>query len=143
MDYKYLDDYLDNLPFLKELSYLELVFFINISMKYSEVEDNDSATFEFRKILDELLTKIRVEDENQYNFIKDYYENGYKIDPEGVNEFITGLISKVKLLSQSFNQSAYIVLNEDKWGKLNYLFLILEKYYIIILFYSSFVQKKM
>lgn len=114
MDYKYLDDYLDNLPFLKELSYLELVFFINISMKYSEVEANDSATFEFRKILDELLSKIRVEDENQYNFIKDYYENGYKIDPDGVNEFITGLITKVKLLSQSFNQSAYIVLNEDK-----------------------------
>lgn len=114
MKYRYLEDYLDNLPFLKELSYLELVFFVNISMKYSIAEENESATFEFKEILNDLLSKIREEDENQYVFIKDYYENGYKIDPEGVNEFITALINKVKLLSQSFTQSAYIVLNNEE-----------------------------
>lgn len=113
MKYTTLDDYLNSLPFLKELSYLELVFFINISMKYSVLEENQNAKFEFEEILNELYEKIKMEDELLYNFIKNYYDNAVNNDPEGAKEFLASLISKVKFLSQSQNQKTYIVINED------------------------------
>ena len=112
MRHSYLNDYLDSLPFLKELSYLELVFFINISMKYSILDENQNAKFQFEEILDELFDKIESEDKNLYRFIKDYYENAFENDPDGVKEFLANLINKVKYLSQSFNQKTFIVINE-------------------------------
>ncbi len=112
MRHSYLNDYLDSLPFLKELSYLELVFFINISMKYSILDENQSAKFQFEEILDELFDKIESEDKNLYRFIRDYYENAFENDPDGVKEFLANLINKVKYLSQSFNQKTFVVINE-------------------------------
>ncbi len=112
MIHSYLNDYLDSLPFLKELSYLELVFFINISMKYSILDENQSAKFQFEEILDELFDKIESEDKNLYRFIRDYYENAFENDPDGVKEFLANLINKVKYLSQSFNQKTFVVINE-------------------------------
>lgn len=112
MNHRYLNDYLDSLPFLKELSYLELVFFINISMKYSILDENQNAKFQFEEILDELFDKIEAEDKNLYRFIRDYYENAFENDPDGVKEFLANLINKVKYLSQSFNQKTFIVINE-------------------------------
>lgn len=112
MRHSYLNDYLDSLPFLKELSYLELVFFINISMKYSILDENQSVKFQFEEILDELFDKIESEDKNLYRFIRDYYENAFENDPDGVKEFLANLINKVKYLSQSFNQKTFVVINE-------------------------------
>ncbi len=112
MIHSYLNDYLDSLPFLKELSYLELVFFINISMKYSILDENQSAKFQFEEILEELFDKIESEDKNLYRFIRDYYENAFENDPDGVKEFLANLINKVKYLSQSFNQKTFVVINE-------------------------------
>ncbi len=112
MSHSYLNDYLDSLPFLKELSYLELVFFINISMKYSILDENQNAKFQFEEILDELFDKIESEDKNLYRFIRDYYENALENDPDGVKEFLANLINKVKYLSQSFNQKTFVVINE-------------------------------
>lgn len=112
MIHSYLNDYLDSLPFLKELSYLELVFFINISMKYSILDENQSAKFQFEEILDELFDKIESEDKNLYRFIRDYYENAFENDPDGVKEFLANLINKVKYLSQSFNQKTFVIINE-------------------------------
>ncbi len=112
MIHSYLNNYLDSLPFLKELSYLELVFFINISMKYSILDENQSAKFQFEEILDELFDKIESEDKNLYRFIRDYYENAFENDPDGVKEFLANLINKVKYLSQSFNQKTFVVINE-------------------------------
>jgi len=112
MNHRYLNDYLDSLPFLKELSYLELVFFINISMKYSILDENQNAKFQFEEILDELFDKIESEDKNLYRFIRDYYENAFENDPDGVKEFLANLINKVKYLSQSFNQKTFVVINE-------------------------------
>ena len=112
MSHSYLNDYLDSLPFLKELSYLELVFFINISMKYSILDENQNAKFQFEEILDELFDKIESEDKNLYRFIRDYYENAFENDPDGVKEFLANLINKVKYLSQSFNQKTFVVINE-------------------------------
>ncbi len=112
MRHSYLNDYLDSLPFLKELSYLELVFFINISMKYSILDENQSAKFQFEEILDELFDKIESEDKNLYRFIRDYYENAFENDPDGVKEFLANLINKVKYLSQSFNQKTFVIINE-------------------------------
>ena len=112
MRHSYLNDYLDSLPFLKELSYLELVFFINISMKYSNLDENQSAKFQFEEILDELFDKIESEDKNLYRFIRDYYENAFENHPDGVKEFLANLINKVKYLSQSFNQKTFVVINE-------------------------------
>ena len=113
MKHQFLDDYLESLPFLKELSYLELVFFINISMKYSLLEENLNAKFQFEEILDELFEKIETEDRELYRFIRDYYDNAFENDPEGVKEFISSLITKVKFLSQSLNQDTFIILNKE------------------------------
>lgn len=112
MGQSYLNDYLDSLPFLRELSYLELVFFINISMKYSVLDDNQNAKFQFEEILNELFDKIETEDKDLYRFIRDYYENAFENDPDGVKEFLSSLINKVKFLSQSFNQKTFIIINE-------------------------------
>lgn len=112
MGQKYLNDYLDSLPFLRELSYLELVFFINISMKYSVLDENQNAKFQFETILNELFDKIETEDKDLYRFIRDYYENAFENDPDGVKEFLSSLINKVKFLSQSFNQKTFIIINE-------------------------------
>lgn len=113
MKHQFLNDYLNSLPFLKELSYLELVFFINISMKYSILEENQSAKFQFEEILDELFDKIKAEDKELYRFIKDYYDNAFDNDPEGVKEFLSSLITKVKFLSQSSNQDTFVILNNE------------------------------
>ena len=113
MKYQFLNDYLESLPFLKELSYLELVFFINISMKYSILEENFNAKFQFDEILEELFEKIETEDKELYNFIRDYYENAFENDPDGVNEFLSNLLAKVKFLSQSFNQKTFIIINDE------------------------------
>lgn len=112
MRHSYLNDYLENLPFLRELSYLELVFFINISMKYSILDENQSAKFQFEEILTELFDKIESEDKDLYRFIKDYYENAFENDPDGIKEFLSSLINKVKFLSQSFNQKTFVIINE-------------------------------
>lgn len=112
MRQSYLNDYLDSLPFLRELSYLELVFFINISMKYSVLDENQNAKFQFEEILNELFDKIETEDKDLYRFIRDYYENAFENDPDGVKEFLSSLINKVKFLSQSFNQKTFIIINE-------------------------------
>lgn len=113
MKHQFLNDYLNSLPFLKELSYLELVFFINISMKYSILEENQSAKFQFEEILDELFDKIKSEDKELYRFIRDYYDNAFDNDPEGVKEFLSSLITKVKFLSQSSNQDLFVILNNE------------------------------
>lgn len=113
MKHQFLNDYLESLPFLKELSYLELVFFINISMKYSVLEENQSAKFQFEEILEELFDKIKTEDRDLYRFIRDYYENAFENDPEGVKEFLSSLITKVKFLSQSLNQNTFVILNDE------------------------------
>lgn len=113
MKHQFLNDYLESLPFLKELSYLELVFFINISMKYSVLEENQKAKFQFEEILDELFDKIKTEDKELYRFIRDYYDNAFENDPEGVKEFLSSLITKVKFLSQSFNQNTFVILNNE------------------------------
>lgn len=113
MKHQFLNDYLESLPFLKELSYLELVFFINISMKYSVLEENQPAKFQFEEILEELFDKIKTEDRNLYRFIRDYYDNAFENDPEGVKEFLSSLITKVKFLSQSLNQNTFVILNDE------------------------------
>lgn len=113
MKYQFLNDYLESLPFLKELSYLELVFFINISMKYSILEENLNAKYKFDEILEELFEKIETEDKELYESIRDYYENALDKDPEGVNEFLSNLLIKVKFLSQSFNQKTFIIINDE------------------------------
>lgn len=113
MKHSYLDDYLDSLPFLKELSYLELVFFLNISMKYSVLDENNDANYQFQEMLDELFNKIEQEDFALYEHIKDYYENALDNDPNGLKEFLFSLISKVKILSQSFNQKTFIIINKE------------------------------
>lgn len=113
MGNSYLEDYLENLPFLKELSYLELVFFINISMKYSILDENHSAKYQFQEILNELFKRIENEDQELYVFIKDYYENAFENDPDGIKEFLSSLVTKVKFLSQSFNQKTFIILNNE------------------------------
>ena len=113
MKHQFLNDYLESLPFLKELSYLELVFFITISMKYSVVEENWPVKFQFEEILEELFDKIKTEDRDLYRFIRDYYENAFENDPEGVKEFLSSLITKVKFLSQSLNQNTFVILNDE------------------------------
>ncbi len=113
MIYSHLNQYLENLPFLKELDYLELVFFINISMKYSIVEEEENIEYEFQRILNELFEKIENEDKELYESIKDFYDNAYKEKPEELKEFLSNLITKVKFISQSSNQNIFLVINDE------------------------------
>lgn len=113
MRYRYLDSYLNGLPYLRALSDLELVYFIKISMDYSEVQNNLAAKKEFQDILGELFKRIEIENSQNFIRIKNFYDNAIDNNPETAVSFANEVLKKVNLLSKTFNVK-YAIINQER-----------------------------
>ncbi|MDN5304515.1 MAG: hypothetical protein PWP46_1401 [Fusobacteriaceae bacterium] len=112
MEYNYLNRYLKELPFLKYLDDLELVYFLSISRDISKTENNKTAEKNYEIILNELLEKIKKENIIHYYDIMDFYEHEIERNPKKVEKYLNNLLKKVEIIAKSYNEK-YIVINQE------------------------------
>ncbi|TDT72283.1 hypothetical protein EV215_0071 [Hypnocyclicus thermotrophus] len=112
MKYNYLNKYLNNLPFLKYLDDLELIYFLSISKDISKIENNKIAEKNYEIILNELFEKIKQENIIYFYEIMDFYQ--YEIDrnPKKVENYLNDLLKKIEIISKNYNKK-YIIINQE------------------------------